>query len=110
MDPFVPGSLYDIDYVQQSGNNQWYQWKMTAVFLEHRANDFSGDECYFSLRPLAGTTGVPTDCVRDTRVVLKAAGARDVQPWQINLPKRLKGAVPGPNAISNRTLEFRESW
>lgn len=110
MDPLVSGSLYDLTYVQQSGNNQWYQWKMTAVFLEHRTNDFSGDECYFSLRPLAGTTDVPSICIHDVRVVLKDAGGRDVQPWQVNLPKRLKGAVPGPSDINKRTLEFQESW
>lgn len=109
MDPFVPGSLYDITYVLQSGNGRWYQWQMTAVFLHHK-QDAVTDICEFSLRPKMGTTSFSTEYVQDVRLIKKDAGARTVEPWRINLPKRLVGAVPGPSDINRRTLEFRESW
>ena len=109
LDPLVPGSLYELTYIQPSGNGRWYQWQMRAVFL-YRTHDEHVDDCVFSLRPRALTIWLPTERLHDVKCVKRDAGARNVQAKHIVLPKRLKGAVPGPSVLNKRKIVFQESW
>jgi hypothetical protein len=50
----TPSTCYTVRYKQQSGNYQWYEWEMTAVYL----CDSAMGEHMFSLRPKAGTGSI----------------------------------------------------
>jgi hypothetical protein len=100
MDRFETGWLYEVTYVLQSGNYQWYQWKMTAVYV---ACNRDHDYLTFSLRPLAGSTEIATKCIQDSRRI-KRVGAREATPTDVKLPKRLPGSVPGPSAVNIRQV------
>lgn len=84
---FVPGKTYKVGYKQQSGNNRWYEWEMTAQFLhlgEH-------DRMYFSGRPAWGTSYLDpqSPIIRAEQV---ADGVR-------KRPRRLVGAVEAPHGL-----------
>ena len=102
MDSLRIGTLYKLLYVQQSGNGQWYQWQMKAVYLGYNRDRKS---LIFSLRPQAGTTEINREYVHDVTAI-KSVYARETVASDVALPKRFVGAVPPPSAINRRQLSY----
>lgn len=81
----IEGKTYKIEFKQQSGNNRWYRWEMSATYLgQSRQQYHLGGDSLFSLRPLAGTTRLPTENIFSTE---------EVPHHQHKMPKRFPGAI-----------------
>jgi hypothetical protein len=102
MDRLIEGHLVEVTYLKQNGNNQWFQWKMTAVYIGRQATDYRDDRL-FSLRPVLGSTSIESKCIMDVKFK-KQVRARNTTRGDIVLPRRLPGRVPGPSEINKRTL------
>lgn len=90
------GDLCEITYKTQSGNNRWYLWDATAVFLDQ--DPHFGGMTSWSLRPHSGTMLVPTPHLVKIHLVASNAERQARRgDERAKLPKRRKGAIEGPH-------------
>jgi hypothetical protein len=91
----VPGNLYFVTFLRQSGNYRWYQCQTQVVFL---GLDRDGHESLWSGRPVFGTSSIPMANITDAKLIAERVGGRGATEKQIKRVKQLPGAVPGPSA------------